>query len=239
MCEYFILTKPKKNHAHNDDDNNIICLNAKVYILPQNNIEYYKRNGLFEKSLIDWTKQFCNANQNMLDIGAHTGTYTISLANHCKHIYAFEPQKMTYYGLCGSVALSGIRNVTCYNYGLGSEEQVGTKTLNIVSEDGGGSTLHLSGNVIATEQIELKTLDSFNIDNISFIKIDVEENELYVLKNAVNTIKASNYPVILFESNEQNEISCQLFIFLERLGYKIIKISGVNNMYLASDNKYK
>lgn len=235
QCNYFILTKPNNANISKDEDNNIICMNAKMYILPRNNMEYYKNNGLFEKYLIEWSKQFCNKEQNILDIGAHTGTYAISLANHCKHVYAFEPQKMTYYSLCGSVALSNINNITCMNYGLGSEEQIGIKTLNIISQDGGGSSLHTNNNaIIRTEQIEIKTLDSLNIENISFIKIDVEENELDVLKYSQNTLKKSNYPKIIFESNKSNPT---LFDFLENIGYRIIKIGGTNNMFLASENE--
>jgi hypothetical protein len=59
--------------------------------MPKTLMPYYKEYGLYEKYLIDWTKQFCNKNQNMLDIGAHSGTYTVSLADCCKHVYAFEP----------------------------------------------------------------------------------------------------------------------------------------------------
>lgn len=93
---------------------------------------------MFEKNLIEWCKQFCKKDQNILDIGAHSGTYTISLADYCKNVYAFEPQKMTFYSLCGSIALSNITNTTCLNYGLGSSEQVGKQILKIISADGGG-----------------------------------------------------------------------------------------------------
>jgi hypothetical protein len=44
---------------------------------------------------------------------------------------------------------------------------------------------------MATEQIEIRTLDNFNIENISFIKIDVEDNELHMLMNAFNMYLAS------------------------------------------------
>ena len=123
MCEYFILSKPFESKIDFDENNKIISLKEKVYILPKNNINYYITHGLFEKYLIEFCKQFCNKDKIMLDIGAHTGTYSISLSNYCKHIYAFEPQKMTYYSLCGSIALSGIRNVTCINIGLGSKDR--------------------------------------------------------------------------------------------------------------------
>lgn len=224
MCEYFILTKPTNEKI------NILCINEKVYILPKNNIHYYMNNGLFETNLIEWCIQFCNKDKNMLDIGAHSGTYTISLADHCKHIYSFEPQKMTYYSLCGSIALSNIQNVTCFQFGLGSEEQVGTQILNIVSLDGGGSSLHTNTNILQTEKIEIKTLDSLNIENIGFIKIDVEENEYQTLLGSQNTLRKSNYPKILFEMNNTNT---KLTDFLKNLNYNIISINGYNNMFLA------
>jgi FkbM family methyltransferase len=228
-CKYFILSKPL-NNTIDDNTNQIIFLNSKSYILPQNNINYYMNNGLFEKHLIDWSKQYCSKDKNMIDIGAHSGTYSISLADNCKEVYSFEPQKMTYYSLCGSVALSNITNITCINVGLGSEKQVGINTLNIVSLDGVGSTLHNNNNILRTEQIEIKTLDSYNIENIGFIKIDVEENELDVLKGSLITLQKSNYPNILFESNIINE---PLFNFVRNLNYKIIQINGYKNMYLA------
>jgi FkbM family methyltransferase len=231
-CKYFILTKPCDKNIDDDENNQIISLNSKSFILPSCRINYYINYGLSEKSLISWAKILCSKDKNMLDIGAHTGTYTVSLAEHCKHVYAFEPQKMTYYSLCGSVALSNITNVTCINYGLGSEEQIGVKTLNIISDDGGGSTLHNNNyNVLNTEEIEIKTLDSFNIDNISFIKIDVEDNELQVLEFAQTTLKNSNYPKILFE---MNNYKTELIEFLKGLKYNIININNCNNMYLAT-----
>ena len=188
----------------------------------------------------------------MLDIGAHTGTYAISLADNCNQVFAFEPQKMTYYALCGSVTLSNIKNINCLNIGLGSSEQVGIKDLFIISNDGGGSTVINSNDkynnndsnkqqrVLATEQIIIKTLDSLNIDNIGFIKMDVEDNELNVIKGSLDTLKNSNYPKILFESNKTskttNNSSNDLFNYLKDLHYNIIQISGFNNMFLATQH---
>jgi hypothetical protein len=53
---------------------------------------------------------------------------------------------MTYYSLCGSIALSNIKNAVCLNFGLGRQDQVGKQTLNIITLDGGGSTIHSNNN---------------------------------------------------------------------------------------------
>lgn len=222
---YFILTR-------NTESNQILVLNnTNTHILPQVNLDYYTKNGLFEQSLIDWSAQFCQKDKVFLDIGAHSGTYTISLAKYCKTVHSFEPQRMTYYSLCGSVALSNAENVFCHNLGLGEETQTGQQTLNIVSDDGGGSTIQPITNIKKTELITVKTLDSMNLEDIGFIKMDVEGNELSVLKGALNTLKQSNYPKILFESNTYNS---ELFSFLTNLGYSMINITGYPNMYLAT-----
>jgi FkbM family methyltransferase len=231
--KYFILSK---EHTIDNEKDQVIFINRPTtYILPQVNMEYYTKNGLFENRLIEWTKQLITKDKTIIDIGAHTGTYAISLAELCNKVYCFEPQKMTYYALCGSVALSNMQNITCFQTGLGSENQVGKKTLKIVSNDGGGSSIHVTQDILREEEIEINTLDSYNFDNIGFIKMDVEENELDVLKGATETIIRSNYPKILFESNTNNKIiRGELFNYLTNvLAYRIIPIGGYENMYLA------
>ena len=209
---YFILSKPDGRVDDNASNNMVSFSNQISYILPNNLISCYCERGLFEASLIEWCKQFCSPDKIMLDIGAHTGTYALSLASKSKHVYAFEPQKMTYYALCGGVALSNLKNVTCMNFGLGSLEQIGKNTLKIISNDGGGSSIHATDNILREETIQIDMLDNLELTDIGFIKMDVEENELFVLKGALNTLKQSNYPTILFESNNSNE---ELFSFLK------------------------
>ena len=230
---YFILTKIKNTLIADNEENKVMVFDSKdIYILPQNNLEYYINHGLFEKHLIDWCKQYCSTNNIFLDIGAHTGTYALSLASLSKHVYAFEPQRLTYYALCGSVSLSQYQNITCIQKGLGSPEQVGQQTLKIISNDGGGSSLHATLDILSEETIDIITLDSLNLSDIGFIKIDVEENELYVLEGARETIKRSGCPKIIFESNSENP---KLFNYLiTEFDYNIISINGSANMYLAT-----
>lgn len=229
---YFILSKPDGRVDDNTTNNVARFPNQITYILPSNLISCYCERGLFESGLIEWCKQFCSLDKNMLDIGAHTGTYALSLASKCKHVYAFEPQKMTYYALCGGVALSNLSNVSCMNIGLGSSEQFGTNTLKIVSNDGGGSSIHATTNILKEETIQIDMLDNLDISDIGFIKMDVEDNELFVLQGAVDTLKKSGYPPILFECNDIIRNS-ELFHLIEEMSYKIVSISGAHNMYLA------
>ena len=132
---------------------------------------------------------------------------------------------MTYYGLCGGVALSNLKNVTCINKGLGSQEQCGKQP---------GGFQPPSKNVLRQEEIEIITLDSLKIKDVSFIKMDVEENELAVLQGAVHTIKKNKYPPIVFECNDSNlalDTHHRLYIFLTNDLDYITPIMGVTNMF--------
>ena len=58
----------------------------------------------------------------------------------------------------------------------------------------------------------------------------MEGNECDVIKGGIETLKKSNYPKILFESNTKNE---ELNNLLQELGYKITGVRGFLNMFLA------
>jgi len=234
--KYIVLTKDEKDALYDNTNNQLIYINRSLtYLMPSINHSYYAEHGLFENSLIEWCKQYCNPGSLFLDIGAHTGSYAISLAKYAKQVYAFEPQKMTYYALCGGVALSCLTNIECCNYGLGNETQVGKQQLYIVSNDGGGSTVQApdKDKIMGTETIEIKTLDSLHItDPISFIKMDVEDNELSVLQGGRETILRNDRPHILFEQNDSTNTVVMDYLKSE-FNYNIIRIYGSNNMYLA------
>jgi len=220
---------------------------------PNPTSQHMLQHGIFEKELIQWVKQFLKPNEDMLDIGAHCGTYSLSLAPHCRNVYAFEAQRMTYFQLCGGIALNYAENVWPRHLALGSKK--GKMTLHITSNDGGGSTLNKTWtekqrqHCLRTEICETKTLDSFEFGfgtgesakvKICFIKIDVEGHELEVLKGAQQTIKANQRPIILFEVwNEAwyENTKSELFRFiLETLRYRaIVQAPYAHNMFIARD----
>ena len=199
------------------------------------------KHGLFEKSLIEWSKQFCNKDKNVLDIGAHAGTYSMHLSEHCKTVYAFECQRRTYYQLCGNISINNFSNIVAHNVALsGPENKNKELTLRIISDDGGGSSildLPINQKKLSEEKVICKTLDSFDISHISFIKIDVEGSELDVIRGAVQTLKRNKYPPILFEAwpDEWYIVKKkELFDYFEFLGYKINPINGYPQMFLAT-----
>jgi hypothetical protein len=195
--------------------------------------------GVPEAAIINWAKgQFCDKNKTFIDGGAHMGVYSVLLSDSFKEVHSFEAQKRTYFQLCGNVFLNEKENVRPYNVAITSPAKANQiTTLSIVSKDGGGSTIcQPHAPVLATEKVKTATIDSFHIENVGLIKLDIEGNELKALEGARNTIERSNKPPIIFEANNDAWFTDQkkeLFGYLNQNGYDIVEIKPFDNMYVA------
>jgi FkbM family methyltransferase len=195
-------------------------------------------NGLPEQSLIDWCRQFCNTEKVFVDIGAHVGMYALSLAPYCQSVHAFECQRETYYQLCGGVAVNSYWNVYPHHVALGASCKPDVP-IHIVSLDGGGTTLDTDRpDTIEIQRVESKTLDSFNLQNVGFLKLDVEGAEENVLRGSMETLKRCNYPPFIFETwtdEKYRERRQSLFDFItQTLKYKIVPIYRYPHMMFAT-----
>ena len=166
------------------------------------------------------------------------GVYSIMLADNFKEVHSFEAQRRTYNQLCGNIFLNEKKNVCAYNVALTSPPKANElTTLSIVSEDGGGSTVcKPHAPVLATERVGTKTIDSYHLDNVGLIKLDIEGNELNALQGAKSTIERSGHPPIIFEANEDawySEQKKELFNYLNNNNYNVIEIRPFKNMFAA------
>ena len=193
-----------------------------------------------EQHIIEWAAQFLVSGKKFLDIGAHIGSYAVQYAALGFETVAFEACSETCDLLKMSARLNDLKNIEIRNQALSFKHHEGV--LRKISKDGGGnSILNLSthANPLRSEPVLCRTLDEFGIQNIGFIKIDVEGAELDVLKGGLNTLWSSGYPKIIFESwgeykmPEAKKLRSDLFDFLKKIGYQIVNINGCPEMFLA------
>lgn len=132
----------------------------------------------------------------MLDIGAHIGSHTLSMAKAAGptgRVIAFEPQPKIFRELVLNVAANDLSNVDFYWAAVGNH--VGEIELSPLNSGNEGGT-NLAGGT--GQYAPLVTVDSLALKDVSLVKIDVEGMEDQVLEGAKETFLA-NRPVILIE----------------------------------------
>lgn len=176
-----------------------------------------------------------------LDIGSHIGTHTVTMAkavgDHGK-VFAFEPNKTIYRELCLNLAINDCDNVYPVRSAIGKTKRVIETVASHPNNEGGSYVVdHQGGDNSAV----LLPLDAFGLENISFIKIDVENMEADVLDGAQATI-LKNRPVMLIEvqgngerPGQMNENSEEMAIIsinkIKALGYRLTRVGYAD--YLA------
>lgn len=139
--------------------------------------------------------RYVRAGSTAVDVGAHVGTHTILLDQRVGsdgRVYAFEPQKKIYRELVRNLVLNKVANAVPLRFALGDEPRLVAMAPTVKGNE--GHTAVGAGG----DAVEMRTLDSFNLRNVSFIKIDVEGYEDPVLRGAAETIRY-NHPVIVLE----------------------------------------
>jgi len=181
----------------------------------------------------------------VLDIGANLGTFCVPLALKIPQLkfHAFEPQRVVNYQLCANVIINSLDNVYTYELALSNEDADVELAMPDYAKETNIGAFSIDAEVRkneyecttvnTTDKIQLIPLDMMLFDNIKLIKIDVEGHELEVLQGGIETIKANNYPPIIFEAwawkSWYQEKRKALFDYLEGHGYKIEQ-SGNNNL---------
>ena len=148
--------------------------------------------------LSGWLKERSPRSGACLDIGANIGNHALFFAALFEKVFAFEPNPATFRLLAINAGLVG--NIGCFEFGLcerDGEAAFATPALNV----GGARIVEGKAAKGNANRIAIRRLDSVAEiagEQIALIKIDVEGNELAVLKGATETIRRCK-PVVIFE----------------------------------------
>lgn len=185
---------------------------GKFYLPDDEGSDWMKHNKFREwETGINNILKKIDKDKNIIDVGSHIG-YTITKFHSVLEkgrIYAFEPSIISYDYLLKNIRLNRLNKVETYNMALG-EKSGKVKISN-------SSNLFLNQIVEGSGDTEMRTLDSLEIDNVGFLKIDVEGYEKQVLDGSLHTIKKFK-PLLMIEI--RNNISNDIIVFLKKLGYK-------------------
>lgn len=122
---------------------------------------------------------WCKLRRAAVDVGAHIGLWSFYLARQFDKVVAFEP--VAEHRECFIKNVLDQNDVMLYPCALGDHE--GSIAMHTSVGSSGDSWVNGDGD------IPMKALDSFDLQDVDFIKIDCEGGELAVLKGAEQTLR--------------------------------------------------
>lgn len=169
-------------------------------------------------------KPFIKQMRTVIDIGAHIGLWSYFFAKDFDVLAAFEPFEL--HQECWKKNMEGIENAALYKYALGEES--GHVMLETRTAGSSGDTQVKPGE---KGNVEIRTLDSFNFQEVDFIKIDCEGFEEFVLRGGKDTLERCKPCVIVEQKGDMSGRyglkKLSAVKFLEKMGAKLrIEISG-------------
>jgi FkbM family methyltransferase len=172
----------------------------------------------------------------LFDVGAGTGEFIkfFEDTNYNLNFYAFEPT-CTYIKILQNK--KNYKNfVKVFNIGLSENEGVSKIFFSKIHRENAHSSMYknviidIHGQQADEISIKISTLDKFvnenNIEEINFLKIDVEGNELKVLLGAKKLLQQKKIDIIQLEFNTMNIFSkflvSDLFLFKDYLIFRML-----------------
>ena len=153
-----------------------------------------------------------------LDIGSNVGMWTRELAGRFENVYCFEPNPNFRECFAKNITED---NVELFAYGLSDRQHLAKQEFNstTLTEGNGG--------------IQCRTLDSFGLTDIDFVKIDVDGFEIPLLNGARETL-AQNTPVINIEMKRDKRPGIVKVAerILKNLGYRFVERTKSDEVWL-------
>jgi FkbM family methyltransferase len=196
-----------------------------------------RKKGIFyEIEILEFIKSE-NLEGIYVDIGANIGNHTIFFANECKSskVISFE----CYEKVFDILKLNCEKNVTSKDIILNNTAITNSATAFVQPSDDKniGETKITHEQELDGISVQARKLDDYidDLEDIAFIKIDVEGNELDVLKSS-KAVLTKFSPVLLVESMWDNFIKVNDFML--GLGYRLTKrfATDPNLYYYKKEN---
>lgn len=204
-----------------------------------------KGNKIFDKSVYEIARQYIKPGTTAVDIGSNFGQMAILMAGLVGPkgvVHAFEADDFVF-KVMEKNAKENFSNIVAH---FGAVHDKSNETLYFPEQDfvHFGSYGSYGIDYIHGKGRPVKTIAVDDIDfklPVSFIKIDVEGGELFVLKGLINTIKKYRMPIIFEYSShyeEQLKLSFQDCVdFVNKVDYKFARIvDNMNYLILPKDH---
>jgi len=218
---------------------------GRSYTLFHPNSKFHKRifSYFLDKNMLETRSQFhrkLGKHDAYVDIGGNLGYYAVLniLTGAFSRAFVFEPSSYNFSIL--EKNLKSFPNVKCFQLGCSDTKGEATLAMPLKLYDNwynklnntGILSLHGKGNY-KKEQIPLENFDDFTRKNNieiknSFIKLDVEGHEYYVLAGMKEAIKAGNTFQVEFNLKFNTQLIQGIFKFFSDENYRSYRFNEKN-----------
>jgi FkbM family methyltransferase len=169
-------------------------------------------------------RSLCDPDRVSLDIGADVGEFAIAMLGSSRSVIAFEPRPTQASSLA---AMFGAVGAAVRVEAVAVSDEPGVTTMRVLESAPGRSTIDSHNTLndadsgrVSTIDVPVVRLDDLRLDQVGFVKIDVEGHELAVLRGAADTLKR-NRPTLFIEAEERHHPGAIAAIteFLAELDY--------------------
>lgn len=179
---------------------------------------------------LDAAMKYVKQCRSALDGGAHAGVWSRAMSALFERVIAVEPSPDTFECLTHNTA--AMANVERLHAGLGAapgQIHMALAPEQEARKNTGGRYAVPGGD------IPVVTIDSLELVDLDFLKLDVEGSEFYALQGAADTLKRCK-PIVLFENKflwvrhfglPKNAVAD----FLTRANYRLLEVTGCDHIY--------
>ena len=169
--------------------------------------------GTYDRCLVYLVENVVKKEDTCIDIGAHTGYVTLQLASQVGgkgQVLSFEPDPRSRGILAQNCSRNGFSNVRIYGFAVGAvsgycdlklSSQLGWSTLFPNEVAGETVVSEVRVPIYSIDQLRERGMMKLDLDRLSFMKIDCEGAEPFVLEGMRNMLRLSS-PLIWIEVNK-------------------------------------
>lgn len=230
--------KTKQTDSYRENEIWIHCAvrpnGSQIEILPDCNVAviagdcgacswvHQHRRLNYDRTILDQIVPHIDKNKIAVDIGAFIGSHSFEYLLHASGVVSFEPNPAAFQCLSHNCPKAVKHNVAlgereCQRYWTRIYPNCGASYLS--DEPSPGCLV-----------VPVRTLDSFNLENVGYMKIDAEGEECAILRGGRETISRCR-PVLCMEVNKAalnrtGTSDVELYKQLDALGYDVKTMPG-------------
>lgn len=190
-----------------------------------------KEDGTYQAGHLRLALTFVTDWTIAMDGGAHVGTWSRLLSPRFQRVIAVEPSPDTFEALAANMRTFHCGNVELVNEALGDAPGTIQMILDgpqAVRKNTGGRYVRPGGD------IPIRTIDSYNLPTLGFLKLDIEGSEPLAITGALETLTRCR-PIVCFEHKRLCKRyglrSNETQVRLTAAGYELYAPSGADEIW--------